>query len=73
MPGETERDAARQARFEREMLPHMDAAYNLARWLLREGSALRPWQRCLLYAAYGLHLAGGIAYYIYVFISPHYG
>jgi RNA polymerase sigma factor (sigma-70 family) len=36
MPGETERDAARQARFEREMLPHMDAAYNLARWLLRD-------------------------------------
>ena len=44
-----------------------------ARWLLREGSSLPRWQRFLLYAAYGLHLAGGIAYYIYVFISPHYG
>jgi RNA polymerase sigma-70 factor, ECF subfamily len=27
----------KQARFEREMLPHLDAAYNLARWLLRGG------------------------------------
>jgi RNA polymerase sigma-70 factor, ECF subfamily len=26
---------SRQARFEREMLPHLDAAYNLARWILR--------------------------------------
>ena len=25
----------RRARFEREVLPHLDAAYNLARWLLR--------------------------------------
>jgi RNA polymerase sigma-70 factor, ECF subfamily len=30
MPGVTDR-----ARFEREILPHLDAAYNLARWLLR--------------------------------------
>ena len=28
-------DAARLARFERAMLPHLDAAYNLARWLAR--------------------------------------
>ena len=26
---------SRRARFEREVLPHLDAAYNLARWLLR--------------------------------------
>jgi RNA polymerase sigma factor (sigma-70 family) len=30
MPGDSKR-----ARFEREMLPHLDAAYNLARWILR--------------------------------------
>jgi len=30
MPGDN-----KQARFEREMLPHLDAAYNLARWLLK--------------------------------------
>ena len=30
MPGDSKR-----ARFEREVLPHLDAAYNLARWLLR--------------------------------------
>src|SRR6202045_4306863 len=30
MPGVSDR-----ARFEREILPHLDAAYNLARWLLR--------------------------------------
>jgi RNA polymerase sigma-70 factor (ECF subfamily) len=28
---------SRQARFAREVLPHLDAAYNLARWLLRNG------------------------------------
>lgn len=28
-------DDSKQARFEREMLPHLDAAHNLARWLLR--------------------------------------
>src|SRR5208282_5056917 len=33
MPGDSKR-----ARFEREVLPHLDAAYNLARWLMR-GSA----------------------------------
>jgi hypothetical protein len=27
--------SSRRARFEREVLPHLDAAYNLARWLLR--------------------------------------
>ena len=32
MPGDSKR-----ARFEREVLPHLDAAYNLARWLLRNG------------------------------------
>lgn len=26
----------KQARFEREVMPHLDAAYNLARWLLRD-------------------------------------
>jgi len=26
---------SKRARFEREMLPHLDAAYNLARWILR--------------------------------------
>jgi RNA polymerase sigma-70 factor (ECF subfamily) len=26
----------KRARFEREVLPHLDAAYNLARWLLRD-------------------------------------
>jgi RNA polymerase sigma-70 factor, ECF subfamily len=30
MPGDSNR-----ARFEREILPHLDAAYNMARWLLR--------------------------------------
>lgn len=29
MPGDS-----KQARFEREVLPHLDAAYNLARWLM---------------------------------------
>jgi len=33
MPGES-----KQARFEREVLPHLDAAYNLARWFMRAGS-----------------------------------
>jgi RNA polymerase sigma-70 factor (ECF subfamily) len=28
-------DTARRERFEREALPHLDAAYNLARWLTR--------------------------------------
>ncbi len=28
-------DASNRARFEREILPHLDAAYNMARWLLR--------------------------------------
>ncbi len=28
----------KRARFEREILPHLDAAYNLARWLLRSGT-----------------------------------
>jgi RNA polymerase sigma-70 factor (ECF subfamily) len=28
-------DTARSERFEREALPHLDAAYNLARWLMR--------------------------------------
>jgi RNA polymerase sigma-70 factor, ECF subfamily len=32
MPGDTNR-----ARFEREILPHLDAVYNMARWLLRDG------------------------------------
>lgn len=27
----------KRMRFEREVLPHLDAAYNLARWLLRDG------------------------------------
>jgi RNA polymerase sigma-70 factor (ECF subfamily) len=27
--------SSQRARFEREVLPHLDAAYNLARWLLR--------------------------------------
>lgn len=30
MPGDSNR-----ARFEREIMPHLDAAYNMARWLLR--------------------------------------
>jgi RNA polymerase sigma-70 factor, ECF subfamily len=30
VPGDSQR-----ARFEREMLPHLDAAYNLARWILK--------------------------------------
>ncbi|MGE5147998.1 MAG: sigma-70 family RNA polymerase sigma factor [Candidatus Eiseniibacteriota bacterium] len=29
---------AKQARFAREVLPHLDAAYNLARWLLRNAT-----------------------------------
>jgi RNA polymerase sigma-70 factor (ECF subfamily) len=29
------RSVSDRARFEREILPHLDAAYNLARWLLR--------------------------------------
>ncbi|MGO8865319.1 MAG: sigma-70 family RNA polymerase sigma factor [Alphaproteobacteria bacterium] len=33
MPGDNKR-----ARFEREVLPHLDAAYNLARWLMRGGA-----------------------------------
>ena len=30
-------ETARRERFERVMLPHLDAAYNLARWLTRSG------------------------------------
>lgn len=30
------RDAARKRRFEETVLPHLDAAYNLARWLTRD-------------------------------------
>src|SRR5262245_59759860 len=30
-------DAAERVRFERLLLPHLDAAFNLARWLLRDG------------------------------------
>jgi RNA polymerase sigma factor (sigma-70 family) len=37
MPGGDTRGDGRRARFEREVLPHLDAAYNLARWLLRDG------------------------------------
>ena len=29
-------DLSKQARFERAVLPHLDAAYNLARWLTRD-------------------------------------
>ena len=43
-----------------------------ARYLLRRAEELTSWQRWLIYAAYALQLAGGIAYYIYVFIQPHY-
>jgi RNA polymerase sigma-70 factor (ECF subfamily) len=44
----------KQARFEREMLPHLDAAYNLARWLLRgaddaEDAAQEAFVRALMY------------------------
>ncbi len=42
------------------------------RWLLREGQALRSWQRWLLYTFYAFHLAGGIAYYLYAYVQPHY-
>ena len=31
------RDEERVARFEQAVLPHLDAAYNLARWLTRDG------------------------------------
>jgi RNA polymerase sigma-70 factor (ECF subfamily) len=31
------RDVDRVARFEQAVLPHLDAAYNLARWLTRDG------------------------------------
>jgi RNA polymerase sigma-70 factor (ECF subfamily) len=31
-------DSQDQARFERLVLPHLDAAFNLARWLLRRGT-----------------------------------
>ena len=31
-------DSQDQVRFERLVLPHLDAAYNLARWLLRRGA-----------------------------------
>ena len=31
-------DSADQSRFEALVLPHLDAAYNLARWLLRRGA-----------------------------------
>ena len=31
-------DSQEQARFEALVLPHLDAAYNLARWLLRSGA-----------------------------------
>ncbi|HUJ73342.1 MAG TPA: sigma factor, partial [bacterium] len=30
---------AQRERFEREVLPHLDAAYNLARWLLHDPHA----------------------------------
>jgi RNA polymerase sigma-70 factor (ECF subfamily) len=44
----------KQPRFEREMLPHLDAAYNLARWLLRgaddaEDVAQEAFVRALMY------------------------
>lgn len=44
------------------------------RWLLNQEKTqdLARWQRWLAFAVYGLHLAGGIAYYIYVFVQPHY-
>jgi len=32
-------DAFGDASFERVVLPHLDAAYNLARWLMRDGEA----------------------------------
>ena len=31
-------DLQEQARFEMTVMPHLDAAYNLARWLLRGGA-----------------------------------
>ena len=31
-------DSQEQARFETVVLPHLDAAYNLARWLLHGGA-----------------------------------
>ncbi len=34
-PGTTALDAQEQARFEQLVIPHLDAAYNLARWILR--------------------------------------
>src|SRR4051794_29075324 len=34
-PQRSPRDARERARFEELMLPHLDAAYNLARWLTR--------------------------------------
>lgn len=37
MPGGDTRGDGKRARFEREVRPHLDAAYNLARWLLRDG------------------------------------
>jgi RNA polymerase sigma-70 factor, ECF subfamily len=32
-------DSQDQARFEAVVLPHLDAAFNLARWILRRGAA----------------------------------
>jgi hypothetical protein len=29
-------DATKHARFEQNLLPHLDAGYNLARWLTRD-------------------------------------
>jgi hypothetical protein len=45
------------------------------RFLARRVAAgeLGTWQRRLLYALYLLHLAGGVAYYVYAFVQPHYG
>ncbi|HUC63579.1 MAG TPA: sigma-70 family RNA polymerase sigma factor [Alphaproteobacteria bacterium] len=63
MPGDERETATRRARFEREMLPHLDAAYNLARWLLRdrEDGADAAQEACLRAFKYFDGFRGGSA------------
>jgi len=43
-------DSQDQARFEAVVLPHLDAAFNLARWILRRGAAEDAPQKAALCA-----------------------
>ncbi len=42
------------------------------RWLLQKGISLKIQQKIIAWSAYAAHFLGGVAYYIYCFISIHY-